>query len=169
MLKVLSAATLAVLFAASTAVIAADSSSQGAGSTPSAGSSSSPSGASGSSPSASGSSTSTPAQCASLTGAEKEKCVKDAAGGCVAEQQQPVGRRQHRRLERHGLRQHGLQLEVSRCSKRNGPLIATGGPFYFLRGKNPGGVEGDRTLDLRIANAALSHLSYHPGERVILQ
>ena len=28
-----------------------------------------------------------------------------------------------------------------------------------------GGVEGDRTLDLGIANAALSHLSYHPGER----
>ena len=27
-----------------------------------------------------------------------------------------------------------------------------------------GGVEGDRTLDLRIANAALSQLSYHPGE-----
>jgi hypothetical protein len=25
-------------------------------------------------------------------------------------------------------------------------------------------VEGDRTLDLGIANAALSHLSYHPGE-----
>src|SRR5688572_2424340 len=25
-----------------------------------------------------------------------------------------------------------------------------------------GGVEGDRTLDLRIANAALSQLSYHP-------
>ena len=28
-----------------------------------------------------------------------------------------------------------------------------------------GGVEGDRTLDLGIANAALSQLSYHPGER----
>ncbi len=26
-----------------------------------------------------------------------------------------------------------------------------------------GGVEGDRTLDLRIANAALSQLSYHPS------
>ena len=26
-------------------------------------------------------------------------------------------------------------------------------------------MEGDRTLDLGIANAALSHLSYHPGER----
>jgi hypothetical protein len=26
-----------------------------------------------------------------------------------------------------------------------------------------GGVEGDRTLDLRIANATLSQLSYHPG------
>ena len=25
-----------------------------------------------------------------------------------------------------------------------------------------GGVEGDRTLDLRIANATLSQLSYHP-------
>ena len=28
-----------------------------------------------------------------------------------------------------------------------------------------GGVEGDRTLDLRIANAALSQLSYHPMRR----
>jgi hypothetical protein len=27
-----------------------------------------------------------------------------------------------------------------------------------------GGVEGDRTLDLGIANAALSQLSYHPTE-----
>ncbi len=27
-----------------------------------------------------------------------------------------------------------------------------------------GGAEGDRTLDLRIANAALSQLSYHPTE-----
>ena len=26
-----------------------------------------------------------------------------------------------------------------------------------------GGAEGDRTLDLRIANATLSQLSYHPG------
>ena len=34
------------------------------------------------------------------------------------------------------------------------------GPF-FLSG---GGVEGDRTLDLGIANAALSQLSYHPTE-----
>ncbi len=31
-----------------------------------------------------------------------------------------------------------------------------------------GGVEGDRTLDLRIANAALSQLSYHPESRVQL-
>ncbi len=30
-------------------------------------------------------------------------------------------------------------------------------------GKKFGGVEGDRTLDLRIANATLSQLSYHPG------
>ena len=29
-------------------------------------------------------------------------------------------------------------------------------------GKGNGGVEGDRTLDLRIANATLSQLSYHP-------
>jgi hypothetical protein len=29
-----------------------------------------------------------------------------------------------------------------------------------------GGVEGDRTLDLRIANATLSQLSYHPMEAV---
>ena len=32
------------------------------------------------------------------------------------------------------------------------------------RGEN-GGDEGDRTLDLRIANATLSQLSYVPGER----
>jgi hypothetical protein len=31
-----------------------------------------------------------------------------------------------------------------------------------------GGVEEDRTPDLRIANAALSQLSYHPEERRIL-
>ena len=28
-----------------------------------------------------------------------------------------------------------------------------------------GGLEGDRTLDLRVANAALSHLSYKPKSR----
>ena len=31
--------------------------------------------------------------------------------------------------------------------------------------KGIGGVEGDRTLDLRIANATLSQLSYHPVKR----
>src|SRR5579862_5148877 len=31
-----------------------------------------------------------------------------------------------------------------------------------------GGVEGDRTLDLRIANATLSQLSYHPTRRTQL-
>src|SRR5688572_2065800 len=36
-------------------------------------------------------------------------------------------------------------------------------PEECLGGKY-GGVEGDRTLDLRIANAALSQLSYHPVE-----
>ena len=33
-----------------------------------------------------------------------------------------------------------------------------------MRGKEIGGVEEDRTPDLRIANATLSQLSYHPGE-----
>src|SRR6185295_17993750 len=33
-----------------------------------------------------------------------------------------------------------------------------------FRAEESGGVEGDRTLDLRIANAALSQLSYHPSE-----
>jgi hypothetical protein len=33
----------------------------------------------------------------------------------------------------------------------------------FLQALDFGGVEGDRTLDLRIANATLSQLSYHPG------
>src|SRR5580693_1946828 len=32
----------------------------------------------------------------------------------------------------------------------------------------PGGAEGDRTLDLRIANATLSQLSYRPTRRAIL-
>ncbi len=32
-----------------------------------------------------------------------------------------------------------------------------------------GGDEGDRTLDLRIANAALSQLSYVPEERPAIQ
>jgi hypothetical protein len=31
-----------------------------------------------------------------------------------------------------------------------------------------GGAEGDRTLDLRIANATLSQLSYRPTRRAIL-
>jgi hypothetical protein len=35
-------------------------------------------------------------------------------------------------------------------------------------GKGIGGVEGDRTLDLRIANATLSQLSYHPTRRAQL-
>ena len=30
--------------------------------------------------------------------------------------------------------------------------------------RDSGGVEEDRTPDLRIANATLSQLSYHPGE-----
>ena len=34
--------------------------------------------------------------------------------------------------------------------------------------KRDGGVEEDRTPDLRIANAALSQLSYHPMEVRIL-
>jgi hypothetical protein len=33
--------------------------------------------------------------------------------------------------------------------------------------KDSGGVEEDRTPDLRIANAALSQLSYHPIKRLV--
>ena len=35
------------------------------------------------------------------------------------------------------------------------------GPFEL------GGVEGDRTLDLRIANATLSQLSYFPNQLIL--
>ena len=37
-----------------------------------------------------------------------------------------------------------------------------------MRGKEIGGVEEDRTPDLRIANATLSQLSYPPTTNVIL-
>ena len=41
--------------------------------------------------------------------------------------------------------------------------------LLLLQGtEGDGGVEEDRTPDLRIANAALSQLSYHPTRRRIL-
>ena len=42
------------------------------------------------------------------------------------------------------------------------------GRRWMLPDGGIGGVEGDRTLDLRIANAALSQLSYHPSRRARL-
>ena len=39
----------------------------------------------------------------------------------------------------------------------------TAGSEEDLLGKVIGGAEGDRTLDLRIANATLSQLSYRPN------
>jgi hypothetical protein len=40
--------------------------------------------------------------------------------------------------------------------------------IYAYICRSSGGVEEDRTPDLRIANATLSQLSYHPGEARIL-
>ena len=53
----------------------------------------------------------------------------------------------------------------SRCKQedREAALLRGAVPAGLPRGI--GGVEGDRTLDLRIANATLSQLSYHPMER----
>src|SRR5690606_25730885 len=44
--------------------------------------------------------------------------------------------------------------------KKQGPGIA--GPLLLIFRFRIGGAEGDRTLDLRIANATLSQLSYRP-------
>gem|GEM_PF-1532894 len=61
-----------------------------------------------------------------------------------------------------------------------GDIRSDGGPHSFGKSKNPrcqrvtagvfrnleGGAEGSRTLDLCIANAALSQLSYRPDRSV---
>ena len=39
--------------------------------------------------------------------------------------------------------------------------------FVLLRQTKTGGAEGDRTLDLNVANVALSQLSYRPMNSVI--
>jgi hypothetical protein len=53
---------------------------------------------------------------------------------------------------------------VSLGRKANGARF---GRRWTLLNGGIGGVEGDRTLDLRIANATLSQLSYHPEDVII--
>ena len=77
-------------------------------------------------------------------------------------------------------RRHGPppgRLDGRTCARTNTPVLVPGnGPFNpkaqsrvgaRLR-HGSGGAEGDRTLDLRIANATLSQLSYRPGAGAIL-
>ena len=81
--------------------------------------------------------------------------------GAVDSLQQQIPR--FARDDRSGTSSPGL-IGRFRTGKRPETHYPCGVPAIFRRCL--GGDEGDRTLDLGIANAALSQLSYVPGSRV---
>ena len=57
----------------------------------------------------------------------------------------------------------GLRENMCELNERTNTLVSmVYRMFRELAGRVNGGREGDRTLDLGVANAALSHLSYSP-------
>ena len=107
---------------------------------------------------------------ASMLGVRREG-ITEAAGNL-----QRAGFIRYRRghiavLERSGLETARVRVLRRRQEGTGPPAVRRALPPERSRRRLSvciGGVEGDRTLDLRIANATLSQLSYHPENRLQL-